>query len=72
MVKPNCRLIFYDERDGVCLGDVDLRIMDESSVFSNFRVITTDNDPEPMKYFGGAQEFPIDVYELYQLEYTNS
>jgi hypothetical protein len=50
--------------------------MDESRIFSNFGVMTssfnTDNVPEPKKYFGGQQEFPIEVYEVYQIEYNSS
>ena len=53
-------------------GDL-LRIIDESKVFSNFGIFTCSFNhldvPEPKRYFGGEQEFPIEGYEIYQLKF---
>lgn len=40
-VKPNKRLISYDEREGICFGESELRIIEERKVYSNSGVLTS-------------------------------
>jgi len=70
--KPGRRLISYEEKNGICLGNNDIRIIDESRVYSAFGVLDSSFNhldvSDPKFYFGGKQEFPIEIYEVYQLE----